>query len=95
MNTTTTRKQRVVSILLALVLVLSMLSASVFAEENTNQAAVTAGGTTTEFATYAQAVAYANARTAAARSGCWRISKCRTMRLQRICRLSQAMSRWT
>ncbi len=61
MNTTTTRKQRVVSILLALVLVLSMLSASVFAEENTNQAAVTAGGTTTEFATYAQAVAYANA----------------------------------
>ena len=61
MNTTTTRKQRVVSILLALVLVLSMLPASVFAEENTNQAAVTAGGTTTEFATYAQAVAYANA----------------------------------
>ena len=61
MNTTTTRKQRVVSILLALILVLSMLPASVFAEENTNQAAVTAGGTTTEFATYAQAVAYANA----------------------------------
>ncbi len=61
MNTKTTRKQRVVSILLALVLVLSMLPASAFAEESTNQAAVTAGGTTTEFATYAQAVAYANA----------------------------------
>ena len=60
MNTKTTRKQRVVSVLLALVLVLSMLPTSVFAEENTRQASVTADGTTTEFATYAQAVAYAN-----------------------------------
>ena len=58
MNTKITLKKRILSVLLTLILVLSMVPLSAFAAGNA--AAVTAGGKTTEFATYDLAVAYAN-----------------------------------